>query len=355
MASYYAKNLIDEILIICDLGNVTISPGEILDLRHYATKADIDASADLAEMASLGWLARGTYQNFAFIPDSITLPPTPPDIEATTLKAVSLSGQRSRTCGTERLQSSAEIILPSNPTDEYGAATKMYVDDLVTSIAATVESGTSTSPAVTVGTLTASAPLTGGGSLDVDRSVGIAISATNLRNNAGSLDTIQDIATGSSPTFLSVNISAAGTSVSKDGSNNLTLTDTVAGALTLSEVASSKILYIKGATLNDNTLANVSDGTNWPTAAGVKAVIKAIKIVTSSTDWNLTIYCDSDQASGMFASISLATNANGNKDILLDLPYIDNDSSTPCQVHLLFVDNGGSNSATCDVYALQAR
>ena len=63
MASYYAKNLIDEILIICDLGNVTISPGEILDLRHYATKADIDASADLAEMASLGWLARGTYQN----------------------------------------------------------------------------------------------------------------------------------------------------------------------------------------------------------------------------------------------------------------------------------------------------
>jgi len=57
----------------------------------------------------------------------------------------------------------------------------------------------------------------------------------------------------------------------------------------------------------------------------------------------------------MFASIKVASNAGGNKDILLDLPYVDNDAAASPQMHVLFVDNAAANGATIDVYAIQAR
>ncbi len=110
-----------------------------------------------------------------------------------------------------------------------------------------------------------------------------------------------------------------------------------------------KIIYASD-TLSDGSMDYVSDATNWNTD---NAIIKHIKITTNSTDWDLTIYCDSDGTSGMFSSIDLVKNANGNLDIEVDLPYKDNDNSK--QVHLKFTDNAGSNTATCLVMGVKAR
>ncbi|MHA1852574.1 MAG: hypothetical protein ACTSUF_03595 [Candidatus Heimdallarchaeaceae archaeon] len=110
-----------------------------------------------------------------------------------------------------------------------------------------------------------------------------------------------------------------------------------------------KVIYASG-TLSDGAMGYVSDATNWNTD---NAIIKHIKITTSSTDWDLTIYSDSDGTSGMFGSIDLVKNANGNLDISLDLPYKDNDGAQ--RVHLKFTDNAGSNTATCLVMGIKAR
>jgi len=109
-----------------------------------------------------------------------------------------------------------------------------------------------------------------------------------------------------------------------------------------------KIVYASG-NLSGGVIEHISDETNWNTNA---AIIKHIKIDTDSTDWNLTIYCDSDGSSGMFGSIDLVKNAKGNLDLSLDLPYKDNDNAK--QVHLKFDDNAGNNTASCLIMGIKA-
>ena len=120
--------------------------------------------------------------------------------------------------------------------------------------------------------------------------------------------------------------------------------------VTTSSWATDELLYIDGQVLSDNVLTSIVDVSNWNVD---EAVIKGIKIATSSTNWDLTIYCDSNQSSGMFASINLVTGASGNLDITLDLPYKDNDGQK--KIHFLFNDAGGTNTATCDVYGVKGR
>lgn len=60
-------------------------------------------------------------------------------------------------------------------------------------------------------TLNTSAPLTGGGDLTADRTIGLSYNATNLKLTSNALNTIQDIATTSSPTFNQLTLTSAGT------------------------------------------------------------------------------------------------------------------------------------------------
>lgn len=115
-------------------------------------------------------------------------------------------------------------------------------------------------------------------------------------------------------------------------------------------VVNNKIIYVS-ATLSDSAaVQNMSDATNWVVSA---AIIHLIKVTTAATDWTLTLYCDSDGSSGMFASLTLADHANGNKEILATIPYKDNDAAG--QVHVKYVDNTAANDATIAFYGVQAR
>lgn len=97
------------------------------------------------------------------------------------------------------------------------------------------------------------------------------------------------------------------------------------------------------------TNLHLSDGTNWNVN---KALIKYIRIVTSSTDWDLYIlqndngYAANDAAIPM---MKIADSISGNANIWLDLPYQDEDASG--EVHLYFLDNGGANTASIYIKA----
>jgi len=119
-------------------------------------------------------------------------------------------------------------------------------------------------------------------------------------------------------------------------------------------VAMPKLKYITGYALTDNPATPVAcTDANWAVS---KAIIKAIKIQTSSTNWDLSIWTNTAGSDlGLYDGgfVEIANALSGDQVILLDLPYIDYDSSS--SVHLLFDDTTSTNTATVDVYGVEAR
>jgi hypothetical protein len=104
-------------------------------------------------------------------------------------------------------------------------------------------------------------------------------------------------------------------------------------------------IYIKATGQSEGDL-HLSDVTNW----GVSfALIKEIRVVTNSTDWDLHILQNDNGYSANDANIPsqvLNVGGNGTEIIMLDYTYEDEDATD--EVHLYWVDNSGSNTA--DIY-----
>jgi len=115
-----------------------------------------------------------------------------------------------------------------------------------------------------------------------------------------------------------------------------------------------KLKYIVGYTIVDDLASPTSvSGDQWSVD---KVIIKAIKVQTDSTDWDLTLWTNvaaSDNGIYDNGYIHLALSASGDQVLLLDLPYIDYDNSS--SVHLRFLDNNGDNDAIVDIYGVEAR
>ncbi len=119
--------------------------------------------------------------------------------------------------------------------------------------------------------------------------------------------------------------------------------DPVVGTVKLSELLGVKLVYIKATGQSEGDL-HLSDGTNWDVS---KALIKEIVLETSSTDWDLYLLQNDNGYATDDATIpkrKLVANANGNKHLVLDICYEDEDDSG--EVHLYYLDNSGSNTAT---------
>lgn len=109
-------------------------------------------------------------------------------------------------------------------------------------------------------------------------------------------------------------------------------------------------IYIKAETQAEGNL-NLSDSTNWDTS---KSIIHTIKIVTDSTDWDLSLYPDDGfDELGTLPSIQLMEAGNGDAVIYLDIPYHDTDNSK--EVHLKYTDNSGANTADIYLRGVKAR
>jgi len=132
------------------------------------------------------------------------------------------------------------------------------------------------------------------------------------------------------------------TYIDKDGSNNMTFTDAVVGTRTLKQLGCPTYKYIKATTQSEGDL-HLSDATYWAIS---KALIKYIRVITSSTNWDLYILQNDNGYSTDDANIlkmKIADGVMGNANLWLDLPYEDEDDSG--EVHLYFLDHTGANTA----------
>ncbi len=105
--------------------------------------------------------------------------------------------------------------------------------------------------------------------------------------------------------------------------------------------------FIKATNQSEGDL-HLSDPATWNVS---KALIKVIRVITSSTDWDLWILQNDNGYAADDANIpkmQIMEVGNGNANIYLDLPYQDEDASG--EVHLYYVDNSGANTA--DIYVI---
>ena len=119
-------------------------------------------------------------------------------------------------------------------------------------------------------------------------------------------------------------------------------------------IALPKLKYVTGYVVYDDSASPYSvAGANWGVS---KSIIKAIKIDTTSTNWDLILWTNAFAADyGIYENgyVDLALSASGAQVILLDLPYIDYDNSS--SIHLQFFNKSDNTSATIDVYGVEAR
>lgn len=112
------------------------------------------------------------------------------------------------------------------------------------------------------------------------------------------------------------------------------------------------IKYIKATGQAEGDI-HLSDATNWAIS---KSIIHSIRVITSSTDWDLYLlqndngYATNDATIPM---IQIMEQGNGNQNVYLNLPYTDEDSTS--EVHLYYVDNSGSNTADIIIQGIQAK
>jgi len=137
----------------------------------------------------------------------------------------------------------------------------------------------------------------------------------------------------------------SGTYITKDGSDNLTLTDAVTGTKTLAQLGSPTYIYIKAETQAEGDL-DLSDVTNWGYS---KAYITQIRVVTSSTDWDLYILQNDNGYAAddaVVPKLCRVTECSGDATLMMNLSYEDEDDSK--EVHLYYNDDSGANTA--DIY-----
>lgn len=112
-------------------------------------------------------------------------------------------------------------------------------------------------------------------------------------------------------------------------------------------MSTPRYIVIKATTQSEGDL-HLSDGASWNTS---KALISLIRVVTSSTDWDLYILQNDNGYAANDANIpmmQIVEAGNGNINVRLDLPFEDEDDSG--EVHLYYLDNSGANTA--DIYVI---
>ncbi len=106
-------------------------------------------------------------------------------------------------------------------------------------------------------------------------------------------------------------------------------------------------ISIKATSQSEGDL-HLSDISNWGVS---KALIKMIRVITSSANWDMYILQNDNGYAVDDANIpkvQIMGAGNGSANIHLDLPYEDEDDTS--EVHLYYADNGGSNTA--DIYII---
>lgn len=189
-----------------------------------------------------------------------------------------------------------------------------------------------------------------GRKINADEIAARDIDGLKLSDSAGNGIFVEDggnVGIGTASPGGLLGLSDSNTYLNVDGNGNLTITDANAGTRTLKNLGCPTYVAIKATGQSEGDL-HLSDATNWGVS---KALIKLIRIVTNSTDWDLyLLQNDNGRATNdaNIPEIQIMSSGNGNMDIYLDTPYEDEDASD--EVHISLVDNSGSNTA--DIYII---
>ncbi len=135
------------------------------------------------------------------------------------------------------------------------------------------------------------------------------------------------------------------TYIDVDDSGNLIFADANTGVRTLKNLGCPSYISIKAISLSEGDI-HLSDNISWGVS---KALIKIIRVITSSTDWDLYILQNDNGHAANDANVpemQIMEAGNGSANIYLDLPYKDEDVSN--EVHLYYIDNAGLNAS--DIY-----
>lgn len=177
----------------------------------------------------------------------------------------------------------------------------------------------------------------------ISAGVGVSTTAHTLLSN---LDYASSGHTGI-PLVTRLEVDDSSTYIDKDGSNNMTFTDVVVGTRTLKQLGCPTYKHIKATTQSEGDL-HLSDGATWAVS---KAMIHSIRVITSSTNWDLYVLQNDNGFSTDDANIpkfKIAGAISGDANIMLNFPYEDEDATS--EVHLYYLDNSGTNTA--DIYVL---
>jgi len=153
--------------------------------------------------------------------------------------------------------------------------------------------------------------------------------------------TVDGALTAAAVTATEIYLNDPCTSITEDGSGNLTFTDKVYGSKTLSEMGSPTMVDVSDPC--SGTWAEAGNK-NLTGLGSSKILIKWIKITTSSTDWTLTLYSDDGHSNDAWEIVS---NRSGDYNAYLDIPYEDKDGDS--ELHFVWVDNSGANTFSFEI------
>lgn len=180
----------------------------LLNKNYFLTKLIIDPLSRLLEIEAVSVDAYEFDTRSVVVPVASNLS----DSSTSTVSTINISSSNynfweplSLEFGTVKLNYTDNFKLVNNKLDT--------VQDILTTSSPTFaqlalsNAGTTITNAVRADrTINTSAPLTGGGNLTTDRTLGLFYNTTNLKLTSNALNTIQDIATTSSPTFATIKL-----------------------------------------------------------------------------------------------------------------------------------------------------
>jgi hypothetical protein len=196
-------------------------------------------------------------------------------------------------------------------------------------------------------TISTSAPLTGGGDLTANRTLGLSYNTTNLKLTSNALNTIQDIATTSTPTFAQVTLSNAGTTTTqavRADRQILTNAPLTGGGDLTSDRTIALSYNATNLKLTSNALNTIQDiaTTSSPTFAGI-TITNRLDVTTSSPSFGIS-------TNEITKLIVYSNQINSSSDSAFDVngayirigdPIIN--KAFPNQIGIKFVDAGINN------------
>jgi hypothetical protein len=185
------------------------------------------------------------------------------------------------------------------------------------------------------------------------------VTVTDDADGTVTLSTPQDIDPNADVSFNSIDVNSITlTNTVTEFSTDGTFTDNSDSAVPTEKAVKTYVdaescptyKYIKAVTQAEGDL-HLSDGSTW---ACSKAFITTIRVVTSSTDWDLYVlqndngYAADDANIGKFCRV---TEVSGNATLMMNLAYEDEDASN--EVHLYYNDDSGANTADFYIFAYE--